>query len=191
VVTYHDHTIRSLTLLTAIVYDMLDILFHLTVIFQGVLRNKLVEVYLAILCDLKITHGELGMASGHWVTTVEVGPQGTTDEQIILILPGALFQKVDVVKSSLVKPSLQDVLRASEVAVIVLVVAHDHDHVREPFAHALEKLFYDQALSTFYQRIATFGAPNVSSHTYVSTQDQDIHIVVVIEAEITKLEMEV
>ena len=54
---------------------------------------------------------------------------------------------------------------------IVFVIAHDHDHVRESLTCPLEELLDHQALLTFLQGIAAVGSTNVTHYADVATQD--------------------
>ena len=73
---------------------------------------------------------------------------------------------------------------------IVFVVAHDHDHMRESITAAPEEITDAEAATAFLDTVGVRTA-NVGSHQDVAAEYQHINIVAVFEVEISELKVEI
>ena len=84
VMTHHDHAVRMFALGPAIRDHFTDVVPHHMMILQGMLGQEFASTTCSTVChSLEIMHDLSGMPQGQRILAVEVGPQGTADEQVI------------------------------------------------------------------------------------------------------------
>ena len=144
-----NHAITAVTLLSAIVNDMSDVVFHLVVIITGILGQESPVAtgmtFGRVFHSTEIIHHARYGMQGQGIAVIEVRPQGTANEGIVIDDPGLLFQEIHIVASCQLQHVTDDVMGLAEVSVIVLVIAHDHHSVRESITTPLEEVTHATA----------------------------------------------
>jgi hypothetical protein len=130
-----------------------------------------------------VTHAFLDPDHGHGVTTIVVSPQGAAQEQISSNLETGALHDMDIGDIHAVKRGLDQSLSRLEVAVIVFVIAHDHDD--------LGIFLADMAQEVLHTITTLIWPIEIPGHQDIARQDQDIYRVSIWDPEIRKLEMEI
>ena len=194
VMPYHYDTVAVIALCSTIADHCVDVLPHAAMVLQRVIGRESPDAagmaFVSVLDASIVVHAGSGMLHGQRVTVIEIGPESTANEQIVSDGPGLFLQEVHIVKILLIQHALDAVIALGEVAVIVFVIAHDHDHVREPIAGSGKEIHDALAASTFKQ-VVSVGTANISGHADVTAEDQHIRIVGVFDMEISEFEMEI
>ena len=148
-VPHDNHAVTAITLLSAIVNDMSDVVFHLVVIITGILGNEFPDTssmtFGRVFHSTEIVHHARYGMQGQGIAVVEVRPQGTANEGIVINDLGLLFQEIHIVASCRLQHVTDDVTALAKVSMIVLVIAHDHHSVRESITAPLEEVTHATA----------------------------------------------
>ena len=84
VMPHHDHAVRMFALGPAICDHFADVVPHHMMILQSMLGQEFASTTcVTVGHSLEIMHDLSGMPQGQRILAVEVGPQGTADEQVI------------------------------------------------------------------------------------------------------------
>jgi hypothetical protein len=194
VMPYHYHSVTVIALCSPIADHCADVLPHAAMIRQCVFGRESPDTagmaFVSVFDTTIIVHTGSGMLHGQGVGIIEIGPESTANEQIVIDDFGFFFQEIHIVEIMLIQHALDAVTALGEIAVIVFVIAHDHDHMRKPIAGSGKEILDALAASTF-KHVVGVGTTNVSGHADVTAEDQDINRVRVLDIKIAKLEMEI
>jgi hypothetical protein len=174
--SHHDDLCRVISGVTALMDGITHKLQHGSVIITGMLGQEPVEIYTTVLDLMMIVYHFLGLQHGYGITAVVVGPQCATQEQPAIDLHTLFVQEMEV--GVLDRGPADQGSTLGEITVIMFVIAHDHDHMGEPFCASLHK--------TTNSVTTIIGTIEISRHQDVARQNQYIHIIEVAEIQITK-----
>jgi len=106
------------------------------------------------------------MLHGLQICTIEVCPQGATNEQPTVDLLSLFFQDVHIVEMVVGQHIFELGIGLDKVTVIVFMIAHDKNHMWELRTTPLEEICNAIATSTFHKAMRVWAA-NVMRHADV------------------------